>query len=140
MRPLVHVDTGEPYPASLGGTRHVVMLVVSASHIHRLYRAREKNRFEADIGVPRTFRTGKSTEYSNGLFVEFRNNLEIRRGFRAPNTPQQNAPVESAISRVFKAGHAARLGVRQPFPNVRLEKIRGCNDAEGTSLWLELLL
>ena len=94
----------------------------------------------ADTGVPRAFRTDSGAEYSNSIFVDFCNGLGIRREFTAPYTPQQNGPVESAISRAFKAGHAARLGVPQLYPDIRLEETRGCTDAAGTSLWLESLL
>ena len=62
-------------------------------------------------GVPRAFRTDNGIEYSNSMFVDFCNGLVIRREFTASYTPQQNGPVESTISRAFKAGHAARYGV-----------------------------
>ena len=146
---LVHIDTAGPYPTSLGGSWYVVMLIDSASRLQRPYGVREKSaaailsivkRFVADIGVPRAFHTDNGTEYSNSTFVDFCNGLGIRREFTAPYTPQQNGPVESAISRAFKAGHAARLGVPQLYPDIRLEEIRGCTDAAGTSLWLESLL
>ena len=90
-------------------------------------------RFVADMEVPRAFRTDNGTEYSNSLFVNFCNNLGIRRESTAPYTPQQIGPVESAISRAFKAEHAARLGVLQLYPDIRLEEIQGCTDAAGTS-------
>ena len=146
---VVHIDTAGPYPTSLGGSRYVVMFVDSASRLQRPYGVQEKSaaailsvvkRFVADMGFPRAFRTDNGTEYSNSMFVDFCNGLGIRREFTAPYTPQQNGPVESAISRAFKAGHAARLGVPQLYPDIRLEKIRGCTDAAGTSLWLESLL
>ena len=146
---LVHIDTAGPYSTYLGGSRYVVMFVDSASRLQRPYGVREKSaaailsvvkRFVADMGVPRAFRTDNGTEYSNSMFVDFCNGLGIRREFTAPYTPQQNGPVESAISRAFKAGHAARLGVPQLYPDIRLEEIRGCTDAAGTSLWLESLL
>ena len=118
---LVHIDTAGPYPNSLGGSRYVVMFVDSASCLQRPYGVREKSaaailsvvkRFVADIGVPRPFRTDNGTEYSSSMFMDFCNGLGIRRKFTAPYTPHQNVPVESAISRAFKAGHAARLGVQ----------------------------
>ena len=146
---LVHIDTTGPYPTSLGGSRYVVMFVDSASRLQRPYGVREKSaaaifsvvkRFVADMGVPRAFRTDNGTEYSNSMFVDFCNGLGLRCEFTAPYTPQQNGPVESAMSRAFKAGHAARLGVPQLYPDIRLEEIRGCTDAAGTSLWLESLL
>ena len=125
------------------------MFVDSASRLQRPYGVREKSaaailsvvkRFVADMGIPRAFRTDNGTEYSNSMFVDFCNGLGIRREFTAPYTPQQNGPVESAISQAFKAGHAARLGVPQLYPDIRLEEIRGCTDVTGTSLWLESLL
>ena len=97
-------------------------------------------RFVADMGVPRVFRTDNGTEYSNSMFVDLCNGLEICREFTAPYTPQQNGPVESAMSRVFKTGHTAPLGVSQLYPDIRLEEILGCTDAAGTSFWLESLL
>ena len=146
---LVHIDTAGPYPTSLGGSRYVVMLVDSASRLQRPYGVREKSaaavfsvvkRFVADMGVPRAFCTDNGTEYSNSMCVDFCNGLGVRREFTAPYTPQQNGPVESAISRAFKAGHAAGLRVPQLYPDIRVEEIRGCTDAAGTSLWLESLL
>ena len=74
------------------------------------------------------------------MLVDVCNGLEIRREFTTPYTAQQNGPVESAISRAFKAEHAARLGVPQLYPDICLEEIRGCTDAVGTSLCLESLL
>ena len=94
------------------------------------------------MDVPHVFRTDNDTEYLNSMFVDFCNDLGIRREFTAkiPLTPQQNGPVKSAISREFKAGHAARLGVPQLYPELCLEEIRGCTDAAGTIVWLESLL
>ena len=146
---LVHIDTAGPYSTSLEGSRYVVMFADSASRLQRPYGVREKStaailsvvkRFVADMGVPRAFRTDNSTEYSNSMFVDFCNGLGIRREFTAPYRPQQNGPVESAVSRAFKAGHAVRLGVPQLYSDIRLEGIRSCTNAAGTSLWLESLL
>ena len=136
---FVHIDTAGPYPTSLGGSRYVVMFVDS---LQRPYGVREKSaaailsvvkRFVADMGLLRAFRTDNGTEYSNSMFVGFYNGLGIRREFTAPYTPQQNGPVESAIPRAFKGGHAARLGFPQLYSDIRLEEIRGCIDAAGTS-------
>ena len=117
---LVHIDTAGPYPTSLGGSRYVVMFVDSASRLQRPHGVREKSaaailsivkRFVADMGVARAFRTDKGTENSNSTFVDLCNGLGTHREFTAPYTPQQNGPVESAISRAFKVGNAARLRV-----------------------------
>ena len=108
---LVHIDSAGPYPTSLGGSRYVVMFVDSASRLQRPCGVREKSaaailsdvkRFVADMGVPRAFRTDNGTKYSNSMFVDFCNGLIIRREFTAPYTPQQNGPVESAISRALR--------------------------------------
>ena len=113
---LVHIDTAGPYPTSLGGSRSVVIFVDSASRLQRPYGVGEKSAaailsvvkcFVADMGVQRAFRTDNDTEHSNSMFMDFCNGLGICREFTAPYTPQQNGPVESAISRAFKAGHAA---------------------------------
>ena len=40
---LVHIDTAGPFPASLGGSRYVVMFVNSASRLQRPYGTRDKN-------------------------------------------------------------------------------------------------
>ena len=106
-----------------------MIFVDSASRLQRPYGAREKSvpaivsvvkRLVEDMGAPRVFRIENGTECSNSMFVDFCNGLGIRREFTAPYPPQQNGPVESAISRAFKAGHAAL------YPGIRLEEIRGC--------------
>ena len=93
---LVHIDTAGPFPESLGGLRYVVMFVDSASRFQRPYRTRDKSasailgvvqRFVADIGVPRAFRTDNGTVYTNSAFVEYCNGLQIRRELTAPYTP-----------------------------------------------------
>ena len=112
---LVYIDTAGTYSTSLGGSWYVVMFVDSASRLQRPYGVHEKSaaailsvvkRFVADMGVPRAFRTDNGTDYSNSMVVDFCNGLGIRREFTAPYTPQQNGPVESAISRAFEAGLA----------------------------------
>jgi hypothetical protein len=125
------------------------MFVDSASRFQRPYGTRDKSasailgvvqRFVADVGVPRAFRTDNGTEYTNSAFVEYCNSLQIRRELTAPYTPQQNGPVESGLSRAIKAGHAARIEVKRLFPDVRLEKLKGVRDPDGTSLWMESVL
>ena len=68
---LVHIDTAGPFPESLGGSRYVVMFVDSASRFQRPYGTRDKSasailgvvqRFVADMGVSRAFRTDNGTE------------------------------------------------------------------------------
>ena len=103
---MVHIDTAGPFPESLGGLRYVVMFVDSASRFQRPYGTRDKStsailgvvqRFVADMGLPRAFRSDNGTEYTNSEFVEYCNSLQIRRELTAPYTPQQNGPVESGL-------------------------------------------
>ena len=146
---LVHIDTAGPFPESLGGSRYVVMFVDSASRFQRPYGTRDKSasailgvvqRFVADMGVPRAFRTDNGTEYTNSAFVEYSNGLQIRRELTAPYTPQQNGPIESGLSRAIKAGHATRIEVNRLFPDVHLDQLKGVRDPDGTSLWMESVL
>ena len=80
----------------------------SASRFQRPYGTRDKSasailgvvqRFVADIGVPRAFRTNNGAEYTNSTFVEYCNSLRTRRALTAPYTQQQNGPVKSGLSR-----------------------------------------
>ena len=146
---LVHIDTAGPLPESLGGSQYVVMFVDCASRFQRPYGTRDKSasailgvvqRFVADMGVPRAFRTDNGTEYTNSAFVEYCNSLQIRRELTAPYTPQQNGSVESGLSRAIKAGHAARIEVNRLFPDVNLEQLKRVRDPDGTSLWMESAL
>ena len=143
---LVHIDTAGSFPESLGGSRCVVIFVDSASHFQRPSGTQDRSasaipgvvqRFVADMGVPRKFRTDNGTEDTNSAFVEYCNSLQIRRELTAPDTPQQNDPVESGLSRAIKAGHAARIEVNRLFPDVHLEQLKGVRDPDGTSLWME---
>ena len=140
---LVHIDTAGPFPEFLGGSRYVAMFVDSASRFQRPYETRDKSasailgvvqRFVANMGVPRAFRTDNGTEYTNSAFVEYYTSLQIRRELTAPYTPLQNGPVESGLLRAIKAGHAARIEVNRLFPDVRLEQLKGTRDPDGTSL------
>ena len=138
---MVHIDTVGPFWESQGGSRYVVMFVDSASCFQRPYGARDKSasailggakHFVADIGVPRAFRTDNGAEYTNSTFIDYCNDLGIRRELTAPYTPQQNGPVESGLSRAIKAGHSARLEVNKLFPDVHLERLKGVRDPDGS--------
>ena len=48
--------------------------------------------------------------------------------------------MESGLSQAIKAGHAARNEVNRLFPDVRLERLKGVRDPDGTSLWMESVL
>ena len=125
------------------------MFVDSASRLKRPYGTYDKSaatilavvkRFIGEIGVTRAFRKDIGGEYTNHPFVEYCNNLGIRRELTAPYTPQQYWPVQSALRRVYKAGHTARLGVSNIYPGIRLEEVKGSTGAATTSLWMESLL
>ena len=94
---MVHIDTAGPFLESLGGSRYVVMFVDSASRFQRPYGTRDKSasailgvvqRFVADMGVPRAFRTDNGAEYTDSAFVEYCNSLQIHRKLTASYTPQ----------------------------------------------------
>ena len=140
---MVHIDTSGPFPESLGSSRYIVMFVDNASHFQRPYGTRDKSvsailgvvqRFVADMGVPRGFRTDNGAEYTNSAFVEYCNSLQIHRELTAPYTPQENGPVESGLSRAIKTGHVARIEVNRLFPNVHLEILKGIRDPDDSSL------
>ena len=146
---LVHIDTAGPCQASLGGSRYVVMFVDSASRLQHPYGMRDKRaaailavvkRLIAEMGVPRAFRSDNGADYTNLSFVEYCNNLGIRRELTAPYAPQQNGPVESALWRAFKAGHAACLEISKIYPGIRVNEVKDPTDATATSLWMESLL
>ena len=146
---LVYIDTTVLFPVSLGGSRYVVIFVDSASRLQRPYGTRDKSaaailavvkRFLADMGVPRAFRSDNGAEYTNHSFMEYCNSLGIRQEWTAPYTPQQNGPVESALWRAFKVGHAARLGISNIYPDIRVNEVEGSTDAAATSLWMDTLL
>ena len=146
---MVHIDTAGPFLELLGGSCYVVMFVDSASRFQRPYETRDKSasavlgvvqRFVADMGVPRAFRTDNGTEYANSAFVEYWKSLQIRRGLAAPYTPQKNGPVESGLSRAIMEAHAARIEVNRLFPDVHLEIFKGVRDPDGSSLWMKSFL
>ena len=135
---LVHINTADLFPASHGGSRYVVMFVDSTFRLQRPYSTRDNTaaailavvkRFMVDMGIPRAFQSDNGAECMNYLFMEFCNNLGILRELTALYAPQQNHPVESALWRAYKAGHVARLGVLNIYPDIRLEEVKGSTDA-----------
>ena len=146
---MTHIDTAGPIQESLEGSRYVVMFVDSASRFQRPYGTGDKSasgilgvaqRFVADMGVPRAFRTDNGAEYTNSTFVDYCDSLPIRCELATPYMPQQNGPVKSGLSRAIKAGHAARVEVNKLFPDVHLERLKGVQDPDGSSLWIESVL
>ena len=94
----------------------------------------------ADMGVPRAFRSENGAKCQIHSFVECCNSLGIRRDLTAPYTPQLNGPVERALWKAYKAGHAARLGVSKIYPDIRFEGVRSSTDAAASNLWIYSLL
>ena len=94
-------------------------------------------RFVADMEVLRAFRTDNGAKYTNSTFVDYCNGLAIRRELTASNTPRQNVPVGSGLSRAIKAGYAARLEVNKLYPDIHLETLKGVRDSDGLRLWTE---
>ena len=146
---MVHIDTTGQFQESRGGSRYVIIFVVSAFCFQSPYGIRDKSasailgvvqRFVADMGVPREFKTDSGAEYTNSTFVDYCNGLQIRRKLTAPYTSQQNGPVESGLSRAIKAGHAARLQVNKLFPDVYFERLKGVRDPDGSSVWIGYVL
>ncbi|CAB1112502.1 unnamed protein product [Ectocarpus sp. CCAP 1310/34] len=143
---LWHIDLCGPMTASLGGSFFMIMFVDSFSRWMKLYGMRRKSdtlafvkKFLADMsgtGVPRSFRMDNGGEFIGRDFIAFCDNAGIRRTYTAPGTPQQNGPAESAIWRVNKAGHAARLEAPRLFPKIDFTRVPGFG-RDGERLWLE---
>ena len=148
---LIHIDTAGPFPASLGGSRYVVMFVDSAFRLQRPYGTRDKSaaatllavvkRFIADMGVPQAFRSDNGAEYTSHSFVVYCNNLGIRRELTAPYTPQQNK--WSRGERTLESLQGSTCGTSggfKNFPDIRVNEVKDSTDAATTNLWMESLL
>ncbi|CAB1102594.1 unnamed protein product [Ectocarpus sp. CCAP 1310/34] len=143
---LWHIDLFGPMAASLGGSVFMVMFVGNFSPWMKLYGMRRKSdtlafvkTFLADMsgtGVSRSCRMDNGGEFVSRDFIAFCDNAGIRRTYTAPGTLQQNVPAESAIWRVNKAGHTARLGARRLFPKIDFSRVPGFG-RDGERLWLE---
>ncbi|CAB1107751.1 unnamed protein product [Ectocarpus sp. CCAP 1310/34] len=143
---LWHIDLCGSMTASLGGSFFIIMFVDSFSRWMKLHGMRRKSdtlafvkKFLADMsgtGVPHSFRMDNGEEFVSRDFINFCDNAGIRRTYTAPGTPQQNGPAESAIWRVNKAGHAARLEARRLFPKIDFTRVPGFG-RDGERLWLE---
>ena len=82
------------------------------------------------------FRVDMGTEWTNAEFRAFCADAVIRLEFTAPDTPQQNAPVESAIWRLMKGGTVCRRSAAEQFGIPDFSVIPGL-DPRGDGLWLE---
>ncbi|CAB1097277.1 unnamed protein product [Ectocarpus sp. CCAP 1310/34] len=140
---LWHTDMRGPMTASLGGSLFMIMFVDSFSRWMKLRRKSDTlafvKKFLADMsgtGVPRSFRMDNGGEFVSRDFIAFCDNSGICRTYTAPGTPQQNGPAESAIWRVKKAGHAARLEARRLFLKIDFTRVPGVG-RDGERLWLE---
>ncbi|CAB1098288.1 unnamed protein product [Ectocarpus sp. CCAP 1310/34] len=120
------------------------MFVDSASRWQRGYGMRAKSdtlkivqRFLADMngmGTPGCFRMDNGGEFTGSAFTSFCDAAGIRREYTAPDTPKQNAVVESAIWRAMKGGHAARRHILA-MGHVDLSSIPNVG-VSGHRLWL----
>ncbi|CAB1098868.1 unnamed protein product [Ectocarpus sp. CCAP 1310/34] len=94
-------------------------------------------RFLADMngmGTPGCFRMDNGGEFNGSAFISFCDAASIRREYTAPDTPKQNAVVESAIWRAMKGAHAACRHILA-MGHVDLSSIRNVG-VNGHRLWL----
>ena len=144
---LVHTDTTGPYPTSLGGVtvrrdvRRQRFASTAATRRARKERGRHcfchemlRGRYGSPTRVPHRQRQRLLEQYVRGLLQWSWNSS---RGYGTVYAIAEWIRVASAISRAFEPGHAACPGPPQLYPDIRLEEIRDCTDAAGTSLWLE---
>ncbi|CAB1110719.1 unnamed protein product [Ectocarpus sp. CCAP 1310/34] len=120
----VHIDLTGPFSDALDGSRYLIMFVDSASRWQRGYGMRAKSdtlkfvqRFLADMngmGTPGCFRMDNGGEFTGSAFTSFCDAAGIRREHTAPDTPKQNAVVESAIWRAMK-GVTPRAATSSPW-------------------------
>ncbi|CAB1106216.1 unnamed protein product [Ectocarpus sp. CCAP 1310/34] len=155
----VHIDLTDPLSDALDGSRYLIMFVDiasrwqrgylimfvgSASRWQRGYGMRAKSdtlnfvqRFLADMngmGTPGCFRMDNGGEFTGSAFTSFCDAAGIRREYTAPDTPKQNAVVESAIWSAMKGGHAARRHILA-MGHVDLSSIPNVG-VNGHRLWL----
>ncbi|CAB1106092.1 unnamed protein product [Ectocarpus sp. CCAP 1310/34] len=140
----IHIDLTGPFSDALDGSRYLIMFVDSASRWQRGYGMRAKSdtlkfvqRFLADMngmGTPGCFRMDNGGEFTGSAFTSFCDAAGIRREYTAPDTPKQNAVVESAIWRAMKGGHAARRHILA-MGHVDLSSIPNVG-VNGHRLWL----
>ena len=74
------------------------------------------------MGTPRCFRTDNGGEFTGRSYTDYFDSAGIRREYRTPGKPQQNAVAKNAIWGAMKGGHAARGEVCRLFPDVNLQK------------------
>lgn len=94
----VHIDLVGPYELSYGGSVYLIMFVDSASRWTRPYCMASKaettkcvQKFLFDMN-----HMDKDGEFTGRSYVDFCDSTEIRRGYTAPDTAQQNVTVETA--------------------------------------------
>ncbi|CAB1100266.1 unnamed protein product [Ectocarpus sp. CCAP 1310/34] len=102
----VHIDLTGPFSKSLDGSWYLIMFVDSALRWQRGHGMRAKSdtlkyvqRFLImnGMGTPGCFRMDNSGEFIRSAFTSFCDAAGTRREYTAPDTPKQNAVVESAI-------------------------------------------
>ena len=125
------------------------MLFFSASSLQRPYGGREKSLVAIFMSLNASWQVWESharfaptatqstrtvCSWTLAMFSEFVASLRhlLRHRRMEPSRARYREP--------FKAGQAARLGVPQLYPDIRLEEVRSSSDAAETSLWLDSLL
>ena len=143
-----HLDLCGGITPSLCGCMYLLVVVDRFSRFMLMYGLRRKSDATAGFKVAITdlakygrgnldcVRVDMGTEWTCREFREFCANGGIRIEYTAPDTPQQNAPVESAIWRLMKGGTVCRRSVATLFGIADFSVIPGL-DARGDMLWLE---
>ena len=93
-----------------------------------------RGRYGSPTRVPHRQRQRVLEQYVRGLLQWSWNSSRV---YGTVYAIAERIRVASAISRAFEPGHAACPGPPQLYPDIRLEEIRDCTDAAGTTLWLE---
>lgn len=142
-----HLDLCGAMVASLCGSMYLLVVLDSFSRFMLVYGLRRKSDALAGVklditdlakyhrGNVEVFRVDMGTEWTGQEFRSFCANAGIRIEYTAPHTPQQNAPVESAIWRVMKGGTVCRRSAVEQF-NINYSDIPNV-DGRGDRLWME---
>ena len=101
---------------------------------HFVCRETLRGRYESPTRVPHRQRQRVLKQYVRGLLQWSWNSSRV---YGTIYATAEWIRVASALSRAFKAGHAACPGAPQLYLDIRLEEIRDFTDAAGTSLWQE---
>eukprot|EP00752_Nemacystus_decipiens_P018204 g16333.t1 len=143
-----HLDLCGPVTLSICGCMYLLVVLDNFSRYMLVYGLRWKSAaldgFKVAItdlakygrGNIETIRVDMGTEWTSDVFRMFCANAGIRIEYTAPNTPQQNAPVENAIWRLMKGGTICRRSAAAQFDLPDFSVIPGL-DPRADGLWLE---